>query len=82
MSKRRELPIAPFYRIIREEGAQRVSREAAALLRDIVEDIAREIARESWELAQHAKRRTVVTEDISFAAKRILRQVSISLSQE
>ena len=82
MAKRKELPVAPFYRIIHQEGAHRVSREAAAALRDVVEEIARNVAREAWALAQHAKRRTVVVDDVKFAARRVLRQIKIGLLEE
>ena len=82
MSKGRELPLAPFYRILRKGGAPRVSHEAAVMLRDLLEDIAMEVARESWVLAQHAKRRTVTADDVSLAAKRVLRQVGIEYSRQ
>jgi len=78
LKRSREIAVAPFYRILRQEGASRVSKEAATKLRDIVEELAREIARESWALAQHARRKTVVGEDVVFAARRVLKQVRIS----
>jgi len=55
-------------RIIRETGA-RASRRAARELALSVEDIAREIAERSRDLAEHAGRRTVKDTDVRLAVK-------------
>ncbi len=73
VGKKREIPIAPIDRIMHQEGAERVSEEAARLLRDFLEKFAREISREAFELAQHANRKTVTKEDVEFALKRFYR---------
>ncbi|MCD6458455.1 MAG: histone [Thermofilum sp. ex4484_82] len=72
--RKKEIPLAPIERILHQEGGKRVSEEATRLLRDIIEEIARFIAREACELAAHADRKTVMKEDIIFAAKRIGKQ--------
>jgi len=77
--KGREIPLAPIDRIMHQEGGERVSEDAVRALRDIIEDLARAIAREAWELARHANRKTVMKEDVIFAARRIGRQ---ALSRE
>lgn len=68
----REIPLAPVERILRQEGAYRVSDEAARRLRDFLEKLARELARESVEMARHAGRRTVRSEDVDMAIRRVL----------
>jgi len=67
-----EIPLAPIERILRQEGGYRVSEEAARRLRDFIERLARDIARESIEMAKHAKRRTVKSEDVEMAIRRFL----------
>jgi len=66
-----ELPLAPIDRLIRKAGAYRVSEEATAALRKILEEIAIEISREAIELAHHAGRKTIIDDDIELATKRI-----------
>ncbi|RLE79253.1 MAG: histone [Thermoprotei archaeon] len=66
-----EIPLAPIDRIIHKAGAERVSNNAALVLRDVLEAIAYEIAKEAIELAKHAGRRTVTEEDVKLAARRL-----------
>ncbi|MFQ6124999.1 MAG: histone family protein [Candidatus Heimdallarchaeota archaeon] len=62
-----ELPLAPIDRLVRRAGAGRVSAEAAEALRDILQDVALSIGKISVEFAKHAKRKTVVEDDVKLA---------------
>lgn len=78
--KNYEIPLAPIDRILHQEGAERVSEEAAETLRDFLERLAREIARESVALAQHADRKTVTKEDVEFAISRMQRFMNLMMT--
>ncbi|MBD3387963.1 MAG: histone [Candidatus Altiarchaeales archaeon] len=62
-----EIPIAPMARILRKANIDRVSDEAAAALRDVIEEYATEVAERAAKLARHAGRVTVKAEDIKLA---------------
>ncbi|RLE86663.1 MAG: histone [Thermoprotei archaeon] len=65
------LPLAPFERILRAAGAERVSEDAAAALRDLIETIAKRIAEESVSAMRHAKRKTVKKADIEYVKTKL-----------
>lgn len=62
-----ELPIAPFARIARKNGADRVSNEAAQKLALVAEEYAGKVVAEAVKLANHAGRKTIKIEDIELA---------------
>jgi histone H3/H4 len=64
-----ELPIAAIDRLIRKAGAERVSEDAAEELGKILSEVAIDISKQAIELAKHAKRKTVTSEDIKLATK-------------
>lgn len=64
-----KLPAAPFERILRNAGAQRVSMKAAVAFAQIMADVSDEIAKEAVRLSKHAKRKTLKAEDIKLAKK-------------
>jgi len=68
MSKR-ILPLAAMEKILKNAGAERVSDKAKAALKDVIEEIAEEIAASAVKFANHAGRKTVKSGDIKLAAK-------------
>ena len=62
-----ELPTAPFERILRNVGAERVGEDAKDKLREVAEDYSIKIATRAVRLAKHASRKTVRAEDIKMA---------------
>lgn len=58
------LPLAPIKRLMKNAGAERVSKEAVEELRDILEDEVRDYAEQANKLARHAGRKTIQAEDI------------------
>ncbi len=67
-----ELSIAPMHRIIKKAKADRVSESAAQALAIALEDIGIRIAKEAIEYAMHAGRKTVKSEDIEIATRKVL----------
>jgi len=63
------LPIAAMERIIRDAGAERVSKSAAELFAEYIENIALSKAEEAVNVAKHAGRKTVKETDIKFIKK-------------
>jgi histone H3/H4 len=63
------IPTAVAEKIIRKAGAERVSRDAAKLLAEILEKKGFEISQKAILLAKHAKRKTITEEDIKLATQ-------------
>ena len=63
------LPLAAMEKILKQGGADRVSDKAKAALKNVIEDIAHDIAVKSIKLAEHAGRKTIKAEDIKLAVK-------------
>ena len=66
-----KLPIAPFEKILKENGSKRVSFSAGEALAEITGEIAAEIAKNASAMAEHAGRKTVVRSDIELARKNL-----------
>jgi histone H3/H4 len=67
-----ELAVAPMHRICKKAGAHRVSEAAAKELAKVLDEIGVKIAREAYDYAMHAGRKTVKAEDIELAARKIM----------
>jgi len=63
------LPILPFEKLAKKAGAKRMAKEAAAELRDLIEEYGSSLAASAVKLCEHAGRRTVKSEDVEFASK-------------
>ena len=61
------LPFAPVERILKKNGASRVSPEAVKLMAETLEEIGVEIGQKAIELSKFAKRNTVTGEDVKLA---------------
>ncbi len=66
-----KLPIAPFEKILHENGAKRVSFSAGEALAEIAGEIAGEISKNASIMAEHAGRKTVVRSDVELARKNL-----------
>ena len=58
-----------MYRILKKAGAERVSDESVDELRRIIEEIAMEISKGAVDMAKHAGRKTVKSEDVKLSSK-------------
>jgi len=65
----RILPLAAMEKILKQCGADRVSDKSKVALKNVVEDLADEIAVRAIKLANHAGRKTVKARDVKLAAK-------------
>lgn len=62
-----ELPLSPIKRLMKQNGAERVSEAAVERMRDEVEDILSEKAQEAATWTRHADRKTVQASDVKNA---------------
>ena len=67
--KTSELGSSAMYRILKKSGAERVSDESVDELRRIIEQVAIEVAKSAVDLAKHAGRKTVKSEDVKLTSK-------------
>ncbi len=65
------IPLAVVERIARKAGVERISREALEELKELIEEIAEDLAMEAAELAKHAGRKTIKPEDVKLAAGKV-----------
>ena len=63
------LPLAAMERLLKKAGVERVSEEAKTTLKELLENHANNIGQKAWEMAKHAKRKTIKSEDLKLACK-------------
>ena len=66
---KRLIPLAAMEKILKNSEAERVSDKAKIALKNIIEDLAEDIATNSVKLTKHAGRKTVKAGDIKLASK-------------
>jgi histone H3/H4 len=67
-----ELSVAPMHRLCKKAGADRVSEAAAEELAKVLEDIGIKIAKEALDYSMHARRKTIKTDDIEIATRKVM----------
>jgi DNA-binding protein len=71
------IAVAPMHMLCKKSGAERVSEAAAKELAKVLEDIGVKISKEALDYAVHAKRRTIKSEDIKIATRKVLGKMEI-----
>ena len=64
-----ELPIAPVGRILKNNGAQRISNDAKIALAEALEEYGEQLSKQAIGLAHHTGRKTITGDDIKLALK-------------
>ncbi len=64
------LPLATVKRIAKKAGVERISEKAIKELAKVVEELGEELALEAAQVARHAKRKTILEEDIKLVAEK------------
>jgi len=67
-----EISVAPMHRLCKKAGADRVSKAAAEELAKVLEDIGIKIAKEALDYSMHARRKTIKTDDIEIATRKVM----------
>jgi DNA-binding protein len=70
--KELEISVAPMHRLCKKAGADRVSETAAEELAKVLEDIGIKIAKEALDYSMHARRKTIKTNDIEIATRKVM----------
>jgi histone H3/H4 len=61
-----------MHRICKKAGADRVSESAAKELAKVLDEIGVKIAKEAMDYAMHAGRKTIKSEDVEIAARKVM----------
>jgi histone H3/H4 len=62
------LPLAAIERVARKAGVERISADAIKELAKAIEELGSDLALEAAQAARHAKRKTILREDIRLIA--------------
>jgi len=67
-----EIAVAPMHRFCKKAGAERVSEAAAKELAKVLDEIGVKIAKEALDYAIHSRRKTIKSEDIEIATRKVM----------
>ena len=67
-----EIAVAPMHRLCKKAGAERVSEAAAKELAKVLDQIGIKIAKEALDYTMHSGRKTIKSEDIEIAARKVM----------
>ena len=67
-----EISVSPMIRLCKKACAERVSEEGAKELAKVLDEIGFKIAKEALDYAMHAGRKTIKTEDIEIATRKVM----------
>jgi len=67
-----EIAVAPMHRLCKKAGADRVSEAGARELAKVLEEVGFKIAKEALDYALYARRKTIKTEDIEIATRKVM----------
>ncbi len=74
--KELEISVAPMHRLCKKAGAERVSEAAAQELAKVLDEIGTKIAKEAFDYAMYAGRKTIKTKDIEIAARKVMEKLA------
>jgi histone H3/H4 len=63
---------APMHRLCKKAGAERVSEAAAKELAEVLEEIGNKIAKEAFDYAMYAGRKTIKAKDVEIASRKVV----------
>ncbi|OYT43056.1 MAG: histone [Candidatus Aenigmarchaeota archaeon ex4484_56] len=66
-----KIPLNTILKLSKEYGAERISKKAAYLISEILTSEFEKVIKEANKLAKHAKRKTIMEEDILLAVEKI-----------
>jgi len=71
MVEQKILPLAAMEKLLKKIGAERVSEDAKAALKEVLEDYGEKIGEHAIKISKHSGRKTVKGGDVKLAAKQI-----------
>ena len=71
MVEQKILPLAAMEKLLKKIGADRVSEDAKAAMKEVLEDYGEKIGEHAIKIAKHSGRKTVKGGDVKLAAKQI-----------